>query len=383
MRGSGRAAPLIDEDTGVVGGALNKPQAALDMIAFLGIPCSIHAIQNQSLAVMLRLTLSAVARPLTRPFVISTGARTVQSALIARLERDGVAGVGEASGVSYRGETVETLLDQAESVRGALQAGANREDLLDLLPAGGARFALDSALWDLEARLSGVPVADRIGVAGAAEPLVTAFTISLDTPPAMEQAARAASGLALLKVKLGGKDGLDAERARAVRRGAPSATLIADANAGWTEVNLARDADALAEAGFALLEQPLPPGADAVLERFSSPLPLCGDESVQSLADLDHAAGRYDLINVKLDKCGGLTHGLELRDAVARMGKGLFVGCMICGTRAIAPAFLLARSAVYADLDGPLWLASDDAAMHMDGAGRLSAPPSGFWGGRA
>ncbi|MFW5659967.1 MAG: enolase C-terminal domain-like protein, partial [Oceanicaulis sp.] len=216
--------------------------------------------------------------------------------------------------------------------------------------------------------------------APAPAPLITAFTISLDTPEAMEAAAREAAGLSLLKVKLGGEDGRDGERARAVRRGAPDAVLIADANAGWTPDNLARDAAALAEAGFALLEQPLPAGADSPLDRFDSPLPLCGDESVQSLADIDAAAARYDLINIKLDKCGGLTHALEMRTRLRALGKGVFVGCMICGARAIAPAFLLAQDADYADLDGPFWLAEDDRRLDMDDRGRLSPPPAGFWG---
>ena len=167
---------------------------------------------------------------------------------------------------------------------------------------------------------------------------------------------------------------------RAVRRGAPHATLIADANAGWTRENLARDAEALFEAGFSLLEQPLPPDADAALEAFDSPLPLCGDESVQSLAELERAAARYNLINIKLDKCGGLTHALQMRDRLRTLDKAMFVGCMICGARAIAPAFLLAQDAAYADLDGPLWLAEDECTLSMDARGRLSPPPAGFWG---
>ncbi|MGJ3230223.1 MAG: dipeptide epimerase [Oceanicaulis sp.] len=325
------------------------------------------------------LIVRVLSRRLKRPFVISTGARTVQPAVQVILREDGAEGIGEASGVSYLGETAEGLAAQIEAVRPALEAGVDREALLDLLPPGGARFAVDSALWDLEARMTGVPVADRIARAEI-RPLVTAFTISLDAPEAMEAAAREAAGLKLLKVKLGRSDGLDAERARAVRRGAPDATLIADANAGWTMDNLERDAEALFEAGFALLEQPLPADQDAALEGFDSPLPLCGDESVQSLADIDRAAARYDVINIKLDKCGGLTHALEMRDRLAALKREMFVGCMICGARAIAPAFLLAQDAAYADLDGPLWLAEDECRLDLDERGRLSPPPAGFWG---
>ncbi|MFW5660904.1 MAG: dipeptide epimerase [Oceanicaulis sp.] len=329
---------------------------------------------------MSELSVRVLSRRLRRPFVISTGPRTVQTAVEVRIRADGVEGVGEASGVSYLGETAEGMAARIETVRGAIEAGVSRADLLELLPPGGARFALDSALWDFEARATGRAVAEKIGVKDARAPQLTAFTISLDTPEAMEAAAREASGLGLLKVKLGGKDGLDGERARAVRRGAPEATLIADANAGWTAENLARDAEALAEAGFALLEQPLPAGADDALIGFDSPLPLCGDESVQSLADLDRAAERYEFINIKLDKCGGLTHALEMRERLRRLGCSLFVGCMICGVRAIAPAFLFARKADFVDLDGPLWLAEDETEITMDPRGMLSAPPQGFWG---
>ena len=329
---------------------------------------------------MPQLEVRVLSRRLKRPFVISSGPRTEQDAVQVVLRADGVEGVGEASGVSYLGETAHGIASQIEAARGAIEANPSREALLDLLPAGGARFAVDSAFWDLEAKQAGVSVAAGLGLAPA-EPLVSAFTVSLDTPANMEAAARAAAGLSLLKVKLGGKDGLDAARARAVRRGAPGATLIADANAGWTLDDLKRDAPALAQAGYALLEQPLPADEDAVLEGWERPLPLCGDESVQDLADLDAAAARYDLINIKLDKCGGLTQALRMRERLRSLGKGLFVGCMICGVRAIAPAFILAREADYADLDGPLWLADDDAELTMDSTGRLSAPPGWLWGG--
>ncbi|MGX6647435.1 dipeptide epimerase [Maricaulaceae bacterium MS644] len=328
---------------------------------------------------MPELIVRVLSRRLKRPFVISTGSRVVQTAVQVVLLEDGVEGLGEASGVSYLGETAQSLAAQIEGVRGAIEGGLDRAALQDLMGPGGARFAVDSALWDLEARRTGVSVAARLGVP-APGPLTTAFTISLDTPQAMEAAARDAAGLALLKVKLGAKDGLDAERARAVRRGAPDATLIADANAGWTFDMLARNADALFEAGFALLEQPLPADLDAALEGYYGPLPLCGDESIQSLADIDRAASRYDVVNIKLDKCGGLTHALTMAARLRALDKRMFVGCMICGARAIAPAFLFAQTADFVDLDGPFWLAEDDAALVMDGRGRMSPPPAGLWG---
>jgi len=328
---------------------------------------------------MPELIVRVVSRRLKRPFVISTGSRVVQTAVQVVLTEDGVEGVGEASGVSYRGETAQSLAAEIERVRGAIEDGLDRAALQDLMAPGGARFAVDSALWDLEARTTGISVAKRLGVP-APGPLTTAFTISLDTPEAMEAAARDAKGLALLKVKLGAKDGLDAERARAVRRGAPHATLIADANAGWTFETLPHGADALFEAGFALLEQPLPADSDEALEGYDSPLPLCGDESIQSLGDIDRVASRYDVVNIKLDKCGGLTHALKMGARLRELDKRMFVGCMICGARAIAPAFLFAQDADFVDLDGPLWLAEDDATLEMDGRGRMSPPPVGLWG---
>jgi L-alanine-DL-glutamate epimerase-like enolase superfamily enzyme len=328
---------------------------------------------------MPKLAVRVLSRRLKRPFVISTGSRVVQTAVQVVLREDGVEGVGEASGVSYLGETAQSLAAQIESVRGAIEGGLDREALQDLMAPGGARFAVDSALWDLEARRTGISVARRLGVPVPGS-LTTAFTISLDTPAAMEVAAREAAGLALLKVKLGAKDGLDPERARAVRRGAPDATLIADANAGWTPETLGRNADALFEAGFTLLEQPLPAGLDSALDEFDSPLPLCGDESIQSFADIDRVASRYDVVNIKLDKCGGLTHALKMGARLRELDKQIFVGCMICGARAIAPAFLFAQNADFVDLDGPLWLAEDDATLEMDGRGRMSPPPAGLWG---
>jgi L-alanine-DL-glutamate epimerase-like enolase superfamily enzyme len=327
------------------------------------------------------LTVSVIERSLSKPFVISTGARVIQPALCVRLEQDGHVGFGEASGVSYLGETPEVMQSQVEAVRAELEAGTDTQQLQLLMPPGGARFAVDSALLDLEAKQSGVSVFERLGLEVSDEPLVTAYTIVLDTPAAMQQAAEAAAHLPLLKVKLGGKDGKDAARAKAVRLGAPKARLIADANAGWTFNNMTADATALADAGYELLEQPLPADADAALEDFKSPLPLCGDESIQDIADLNRIGRRYDIINIKLDKCGGLSHALIMRDRLKSMGKRLFVGCMICGVRAIAPAYALAREAEFADLDGPVWLADEAHSLSLDDTGRLSIPSVEVWGG--
>jgi L-alanine-DL-glutamate epimerase-like enolase superfamily enzyme len=327
------------------------------------------------------LQASIITRRLKRPFVIATGARTEQASVSVTISQGTDVGYGEAVGVSYRGETAETMMSEIEAVRSAIEAGADRMRLMSLLPPGGARAALDAALWDLEARRADTSVAALCGLPGPVQPVVTAFTISLDTPGAMEEQARDAAHRPLLKVKLGRRDGLDGARAAAVRRGAPDAALIADANCGWTREDLPHHAHELAGLGFKLLEQPLPPEQDHLLDDFRSPLPLCGDESCQSMAELDRAARRYDIINIKLDKCGGLTHALEMRARLRALGKGVFVGCMICGVRAIAPALIVAQDADFVDVDGPVWLAEDIAPMTLDDAGRLTPVPAGVWGG--
>ncbi len=330
---------------------------------------------------MRHLQASIITRRLKRPFVIATGARTEQASIAITLSQGSDVGYGEAVGVSYRGETPETMLSEIEAVRGAIEDGADRMRLMQLLPPGGARAALDAALWDLEARRADMTVAALCGLAGPVQPVVTAFTISLDDPDGMEAQARAAAHRPLLKVKLGRRDGLDGARAAAVRRGAPDAVLVADANCGWTREDLPHHAHELAELDFKLLEQPLPPEQDHLLDDFRSPLPLCGDESCQSMAELERAARRYDVINIKLDKCGGLTHALEMRSRLKALGKGVFVGCMICGVRAIAPALILAQDADFVDVDGPVWLAEDIAPMELDDLGRLGPVPPGVWGG--
>lgn len=330
---------------------------------------------------MRHLQASINTRRLKRPFVIATGARTEQASVSVTISHGEDVGQGEAVGVSYRGETPDIMLSQIEAVRVALHGGAGRAELMKLLPPGGARAALDAALWDLEARRAGTTVAALCGLAAPVGAVATAYTISLDTPDAMEAQARDAAHRPVLKVKLGRRDGLDGARAAAVRRGAPDAVLVADANCGWTREDLPHHAHELAELDFKLLEQPLPPEQDHLLDDFRSPLPLCGDESCQSMAELDAAARRYDVINIKLDKCGGLTHALEMRSRLRALGKGVFVGCMICGVRAIAPALILAQDADFVDVDGPVWLAEDIAPIDLDAQGRLGPVPAGVWGG--
>jgi L-alanine-DL-glutamate epimerase-like enolase superfamily enzyme len=272
---------------------------------------------------------------------------------------------------------MDSVAAQIESVRGAIESDASREELQHLLPAGAARNALDCALWDLEAKLSGFGVASRI-CAEAAAPIVTAYTLSLGTPEAMAGQARANAYRPLLKVKIGGEG--DIERIRAVAAAAPRSRLILDANEGWTDDNLAANLAAAAEIGVALIEQPLPAGRDGLLATIAHPVPVCADESVHVAADLSRLAGLYDAVNIKLDKAGGLTAAIALRDAARATGLKIMVGCMVGTSLAMAPAVLLAQDADFVDLDGPLLLARDRSpALGYDGS-LVSPPKPALWG---
>jgi L-alanine-DL-glutamate epimerase-like enolase superfamily enzyme len=252
----------------------------------------------------------------------------------------------------------------------------DRKELLDAMPAGAARNAVDCALWDLEAKKSGISVVSRLGI--TPRPLETAYTLSLGTPEAMAAQARVNAGRPLLKVKIGG-DG-DSARIRAVREAAPGSRIILDANEGWTDGNVEKNLAAAAELGVALVEQPLPAGRDAILARIAHPVPICADESVHQAQDLGALAGLYDAVNIKLDKAGGLTAALELRDQARKHGFAVMVGCMVGTSLAMAPAVLLAQGAEFVDLDGPLLLARDrEPALVYEGS--LVSPPSpALWG---
>jgi L-alanine-DL-glutamate epimerase-like enolase superfamily enzyme len=276
------------------------------------------------------------------------------------------------------GETAESVMAAIERVRPAIEDGLDRTGLQGALPAGAARNALDCALWDLEAKLSGVPAHVGAGI-DRLRPATTAYTISLDTPAAMADAAARAAGRPILKIKLGGAEG-DVERIRAVRAAAPAATLLADANEGWTGDNLATHLDACAAAGFALVEQPVPADGDEILRGLSRPLPVCADESVHDRAGLDRLVGLYEAVNIKLDKTGGLTEALALAAAAERRGLAIMVGCMVGTSLAMAPAMLLTPRARFVDLDGPLLLARDrDDGLTYRGS--VVEPPSpALWG---
>jgi L-alanine-DL-glutamate epimerase-like enolase superfamily enzyme len=246
------------------------------------------------------------------------------------------------------------------------------------MPAGAARNALDCAWWDLDAKRTGRRVHELAGIT-APSPLITAYTISLAAPAAMAEAAERAASRPLLKVKLGGGDD-DGRRIAAVRRAAPSAELIVDANEGWADDNLAQNLAACADAGVTLVEQPLPEGGDAALARIKRPIPVCADESVHDRASLDALLGKYDAINVKLDKTGGLTEALALVAEADRRGFAVMVGCMVATSLAMAPAMLVAQRASVVDLDGPLLLAKDRPdGLRYDGS--LAYPPEpALWG---
>jgi L-alanine-DL-glutamate epimerase-like enolase superfamily enzyme len=311
--------------------------------------------------------------PLARAFVISRGARTHARVVTATLTRDGVVGRGECVPYARYGETAEGV---AAAIAG-LPGDAPREALAALLPPGAARNAADCALWDWEAKRAGVRAWDLAGLP-APRPVTTCFTLSLDAPEAMEARAREEGWRPLLKVKLGTPD--DLPRLRAVRRGAPGARLVVDANEGWTAAGWAALAPELAALGVELVEQPLPAGEDEALRGLPRPVPLCADESVHSRADLPRLAGLYDAVNVKLDKAGGLTEALALAREAQAMGFRIMMGCMVGTSLAMAPAMLVAQGADWADLDGPLLLAQDrPCALRVEGSA-LHPPEAALWG---
>ena len=321
----------------------------------------------------MRLSVGADSFPLARPFTISRGTRTEARVLTVMLEDAGYVGRGECVPYARYGETPESV---AAAIAGLPEA-LDRLVLRDLLPPGAARNAVDCALWDLEAKRSGRRVWQLAGLPEPG-PEVTAFTLSLDKPEAMRAEAARNAGRPLLKVKLGGEG--DMARLEAVRAGAPEARIVVDANEGWSAEEYAALAPAMVGLGVAMVEQPLPAGADAALAEMARPLPVCADESCHDRASLAALAGRYDMVNVKLDKTGGLTEALALRDAARAAGFGIMVGCMVGSSLAMAPAVLVAQGAAVVDLDGPLLLAADRAhPLVYDARGVHPSMPE-LWG---
>jgi L-Ala-D/L-Glu epimerase len=325
----------------------------------------------------LSLAVRSESWPIAGSFSISRGAKTEAQVVVAELSDGRYKGHGECVPYARYDETVKGVIEALGKIGDKLAFGLDRNALQQAMPAGAARNALDCAFWDLEAKRAGRPAAELAGLP-VPHPLTTAYTISLGTPDTMAEAARAASSRRLLKIKLGGAG--DPERIAAVRNAAPSSELIVDANEGWTAENLATNLAACADAGVTLVEQPLPATADQALAAITRPIAVCADESVHHRASLAALVGRYDAVNIKLDKTGGLTEALAMAAEAERLGFGIMVGSMVATSLAMAPAVLLAQRARVVDLDGPLLLAKDRPnGLRYDGS--LVYPPTpALWG---
>ncbi len=310
---------------------------------------------------------------LAQVFTISRGSRTEAKVLTVRIADTDVRGWGECVPYARYGETMETV----EAQIAGLPEMFDRESLMDLLPPGAARNAVDCALWDIEAKRAGKRVWELAGLR-APGPEITAYTLSLDSPGKMRAQAVKNAFRPLLKIKLGTPD--DMARLEAVRAGAPDARIIVDANEGWTPGVYSDLAPHLVRLGVTLVEQPLPAGQDEALSEMQRPVPVCADESCHDRASLAGLRGKYDVINIKLDKTGGLTEALKLRDAARDAGYGVMVGCMVGSSLAMAPATLVAQGAMVVDLDGPLLLGEDrDTPLTFDAQG-VHPPEAELWG---
>jgi L-alanine-DL-glutamate epimerase-like enolase superfamily enzyme len=325
-----------------------------------------------------KLTVTHEAWPLATPFRISRGVKTVADVVVVAITQNGVRGRGEGVPYPRYGESVSSVLEEIRGLERAIAEGLTRDDLQERIPAGAARNAIDCALWDLSARLTGQSVTEQLGH-GPLPPLPSALTIGIDTPDAMHAAAEKLRHAPVIKVKLGAED--PAPRLRAVRAGAPEARLIVDANEGWTLAILEAMQPVLVETNVELLEQPLPASGDLVLEGFKAALPICADESCHVASDVAQLRSRYQAINIKLDKAGGLTGAMDLFEAAHAEGMLVMCGCMVSTSLGIAPACHIARHCSFVDLDGPVWLKEDRAGGVRLEEGCLLAPSGGLWGG--
>ena len=324
-----------------------------------------------------RLTVRRESWPLARPFVISRGSRTTAEVVVAELVTGPHRGRGESVPYARYGETVDGVVAAIESLATAITEGLDRAGLQAALPPGAARNAVDAAFWDLEAKISGKTVSRLAGI-DPPRSLITAYTLSLAEPEAMGSAAAEHAARPLLKLKLTGEG--DLERVRAVRAAAPQSRLIVDANEGWAPEHFERYAPVLAELGVVLIEQPLPAGCDEALAKMPHPVPVCADESCHTSEDVEGLVGKYDVVNVKLDKTGGLTEALALVKAARARGFGVMVGCMVGPSLAMAPACFVAEGAEFVDLDAPLLLAKDrQPGLRYDGS-TVYPPKPALWG---
>ena len=327
---------------------------------------------------MRRLAVREDVLPIRGTFAISRGSRTEARVVVVEIAEGGAVGRGECVPQTRYGESIDSVIAASTALAPEVERGLDRETLQTAMPPGAARNAMDCALWDLEAKRSGRPVW-QLAELPRPHPVVTAYTLSLDTVDNMARAALAAADRPLLKLKLSG-DG-DMERVAAVRQNAPRSRLIVDANEAWHPDQLERLAAGLVAYDVTMIEQPLPAGQDQPLTLFHSPIPLCADESCHDSNSLDGLVGKYAMVNIKLDKTGGLTEALHLANRAQDMGFAAMVGCMLGSSLAMAPAVLVAQNADIVDLDGPLLLAEDRAqALHYDAAGRVHPSDPSLWG---
>ncbi|WP_372881541.1 N-acetyl-D-Glu racemase DgcA [Psychromonas sp.] len=315
--------------------------------------------------------------PIRGTFTISRGSRTHAKVVVVELHQGSYVGRGECVPYARYGESIESVLAELAPLAVQIEAGLTRRQLQSLLPAGAARNALDCAFWDLECKQSGQRIWQRLEIAEPA-PLVTAFTLSLDTPERMQQAAIENAHRPLLKLKLAGEG--DVERVAAVRAGSPDARIIVDANEGWDEALYLKMVPELVKLGVEMIEQPLPADNDAALEHLPRPITLCADESCHDRSSLPNIIGRYDMINIKTDKTGGLTEALALKAEAEKVGLQVMVGCMLATSLAMAPAFMVAQNTQVVDLDGPLLLAEDRQPCIAFDESKMNVYPAALWG---
>jgi L-alanine-DL-glutamate epimerase-like enolase superfamily enzyme len=322
------------------------------------------------------VSIERVSIPLHEPLVITGHSFSHLNTVWVTLERDGVVGRGEGTGSYYLGETQDTIVDAIESITPALQSGLTRQELQALLPPGGARNAVGCALWDLECKEAGQTIWERVGV--VARELTTVATIGVGDAQAMAEHATRWSSYPHLKIKLSAESPVD--KMRAIRQARPDAVLVVDANQAWSFLELQEFLPALVELDISMIEQPLPRGGDAELDGFDSPIPLGADESCLSLAELVDAVSRYDVINIKLDKCGGLTEALAMVEAAQQAGKRLMVGNMTGSSLSMAPSFVVGQFCEFVDIDGPLLLSHDvDHGLSYSPEGVVIPPSPALW----
>jgi len=305
---------------------------------------------------MTELAVSVESWPIRGSFAISRGAKSEAHVVLVELESGGFRGRGECVPYARYGESCDSVIEQIESIRQDIQQGIDRVELQQKLPPGAARNAVDCAFWDLQGKLSQLRVWELLGLPEV-RPLITAYTLSLDSPERMYKAALENADRPLLKIKLSGEGDID--RVLGIRKGAPEARLVVDANEGWDQSIYRQMVPELVRLGVEMIEQPLPAAEDEALQSLERPIPVCADESCHGSESLKQIIGRYDMVNIKLDKTGGLTEALQLREVAESAGLKVMVGCMLGTSLAMAPATLLAQSAAIVDLDGPLLLERD------------------------